>query len=208
MKKIFFFVLMLAGFAAYAQTVQSTQVELNKAMVPGVSIAIAGYEADFIQNALTHRLEKMAGLKGTNTKGFRLYAAQNYPDFGNLSYSIYTLVDKGSKKDQFVTVYLMVSTGNDNFASQNGDPELTQKMKDFLTDFVPFLKEYDRLMKIDALTATINKLDKEINSLVSDRDKLKKDIDNLQSKLRDKEKDLSNKESEISKAKADLEAIQ
>ena len=207
MKKALFFILMFAGFAAYAQTAQSVSIDFNKTRVPGASIVIAGYDADFVQNALTYRLEKVAGLKGTNSKGFRMYPAQNFLDFGNKKYDIYTLVDKGDKKNPVVTLNLMVSTGNENFVSPVDDPDLAEKMKDFLTEFNDYMKEYERVQKIDNLTNLVNKLEKERNSLVVDTDKLKKEISDRETKLRDKEKELSKTESELENAKNELNSL-
>jgi hypothetical protein len=143
MKKGLFFILMLLGFTAFAQTAQSTQIEVNKVKVPGVSITIPGYDVDYIQQALQFRLEKVAGLKGSNSKGFRLYPAQVFQDIGPLKYDIYTSIDKGTKQAPIPTLNLLVSKGNENFASPRDDGELIQKMKDFLNYFAnEYLKEY------------------------------------------------------------------
>jgi len=207
MKKFLFFILMTLGFATYAQTAQSTQVEYNKTNVPGVSIAIAGYDAAFIQNALIQRLEKNAGLKGANSKEFRVYLSQNYPDFGTLNYDIYTLVKKASKKDSFITVYLLVSKGNNNFVSQNMDSELTDRMKEFLTNFVPFLKDFERIQKMDQIAGNIKQLEKEHTALVKDRDKLQKEFLSAEKKYKDKEKEVNAKANELEKAKTALDAL-
>jgi len=207
MKKVLFFILVAFGFASYAQTVQSTQVEFNKAKVPGVSLVVAGYDADLIQKALMYRFEKIGGLKGSSSKGFRVYAAQIFPEFGNLSYDIFTIVNKGSKKDQLFTVNLLVSKGNNNFVSESIDAELTQKMKDFLTNFPAVIKEFERVQNIDKLAASIKTLDKECKSLTSETDKLKKELSKLESNIRNKEKILLNKQNELQKAKSDLESL-
>jgi len=207
MKKVLFFILMAFGFASYAQTVQSTQVEYNKTKVPGVSLAVAGYDADFIQKALVYRFEKVGGLKGSSSKGFRVYAAQIFPEFGNLSYDIYTFVNKGSKKDQLVTINLLVSKGNNNFVSETVDAEVTQKMKDFLTNFPTVIKEFERVQNIDKLVASIKTLEKECKSLSSDTEKMKKELSKLENNLRDKEKTLHHKQGELHKAKSNLESL-
>ena len=207
MKKGVFFILMFIGLASYAQTAQSTTIQYNKNSVPGVSIAIAGYEFDFIQSALINRLEKVGKLKGSNSKGFRVYESQNFPEFGNLSYTIFTQTIKGTKKSPAVTLNILVSTGNNNFVSPASDPELTQKMKDFLTDFVVFLKEYDKKLKIETLTSSIAKFEKEYTTLTADKDKLQKEISNLEKRLKDKENEISSKESELQKAKTELEGL-
>jgi hypothetical protein len=207
MKKAVFFILMAFGFASYAQTIQSTQVEFNKTKVPGVSLAIAGYDATFIQNALQYRFEKIGGLKGSSSKGFRVYSAQIFPEFGTLSYDIYTIVNKGSKKDQLVTVNLLVSKGNNNFASPNDDTDLTQKMKDFLTNFPTVLKEFERVQNIDKIAASIKTLEKECKSLTSDTDKLKKELSKVENNLKNKEKLLFTKQNELQKAKSEMELL-
>jgi hypothetical protein len=208
MKKGLFFILMFLGFAAFAQTAQSTQIEVNKVKVPGVSITFAGYEADYVQSALQFRLEKVAGLKGTNSKGFRFYAAQVFNDIGFIKYDIYTSVDKGTKQAKFVTINLLVSKGYENFVTPVDDPDVTEKMKDFLNYFAnDYLKEYERSQKIDQLTKSIAVLEKDCTSLTSELDKLNKDYTSLANKIKDKEKELSKKKDEFEKAKSELESI-
>jgi len=208
MKKILLFSLLFVGLTSYAQNAQSTQVEFNKVKVSGVSITIAGYEVDFVKSALEFRLEKVSGLKGTNSKGFRAYLAQVFHDLGFVKYDIFTLVDKGTKKDQFITISLLVSKGMDVFANPVDDPELTQKMKDFLDYFVnDYLVEYDRKHKINQLTDEINKLEKDCSSLTSDLEKLDKDLTKLQDQIKKKSVELEKKSEALQNAKSDLERI-
>jgi len=208
MKKVLFLILLFLGFSAYAQEAKSTQIEVNKVNVPGVSITIAGYDADYIQNALLFRLEKVAGLKGSNSKGFRYYPAQLFNDFGPIKYDIYISIDKGTKQAKFVTINLLVSKGNENFATPSDDPELTEKMKDFLTYFAnEYLKEYEKSQKIDQLTKSVNTLEKECNTLTSDLEKLKKDFVNLDNKIKEKETEFSKKRSDLESARAELETL-
>jgi len=208
MKKIVFFILMLFAFAAYAQTAQSTQIEINKVKVPGVSITLAGYDADFLQNALQFRFEKVAGLKGSNSKGFRVYAAQVFHEFGFTKYDIYTSIDKGTKQSQFITINLLVSKGLDNFITPVDEPDVTQKMKDFLNYFAnDYLKEHEKKQKIDQLTKNTTTLEKECSSLSSELDKLRKNLTALENQIKDKETEFSKKKSDLDKAKAELESL-
>jgi len=208
MKKIFFLILMFSGFAVYAQTAQSTQLEINKVKVPGVSITIAGYEVDYIERALQFRFEKVAGLKGSNSKGFRVYESQVFNDFGFVKYDIYTSIDKGTKQSQFITINLLVSKGNENFITPVDDPDVTQKMKDFLNYFVnEYLKEYEKQQKVTQLTKTTTTLEKECSSLTADLEKMKKDYTNLSNKIKEKEVELSKKQGELESAKSELETL-
>jgi len=208
MKKGLFFILMLTGITVLAQTAQSTQIEVNKVKVPGVSVTLAGYEADFIQNALQFRLEKEAGLKGSNSKGFRIYPAQVFHELGFVKYDLYISVDKGTKQAKFVTINMMVSKGNENFVTPVDEPEVTQKMKDFLDYFVnDYLKGYEKNQKIDQLTKSVASLDKDCNSLSSELEKLKKDLTALQNKIKDKETEFSKKKTELDSARSELESL-
>jgi uncharacterized coiled-coil protein SlyX len=208
MKKVLLFVFLFLGFAAFAQTAQSTQIEINKVKVPGVSITISGYEVDYVQTALQFRLEKMAGLKGTNSKGFRVYAAQVLNDIGFTKYDIYTSVDKGTKQAKFVTINLLVSKGNENFVTPVEDEAVVEKMKDFLNYFAnDYLKEYERSQKIDQLTKTIAGLEKDCTSLNTDLDKMKKEFTTLENKIKEKDTEFSKKKDELDKAKSELESI-
>ena len=208
MKKFLLFSLLIVGLTSYAQNAQSTQVEFNKVKVPGVSITIAGYEVDFVKSALEFRLEKVAGLKGSNSKGFRTYLAQVFHDLGFVKYDIFTLVDKGTKKDQFITISLLVSKGMDVFANPVDDPELTQKMKDFLDFFTSdYLVEYDRKHKINQFTDEVNKLEKECANLTSDLEKLKKDFSKIEDQISKKSVELNKKNEALIKAKSELERL-
>jgi uncharacterized coiled-coil DUF342 family protein len=208
MKKGLFFISMLLGFSAFSQTAQSTQIEINKVKVPGVSITISGYDVDYIQNVLQFRLEKVAGLKGSNSKGFRIYAAQIFSDFGNLKYDIYTSVDKGTKQANFVTVNLLVSKGNENFITPADEPDVVQKMKDFLTYFATdYLKEYEKSQKIDQLTKDVSTGEKDCAALTAEISKLKKELTSLENKIKEKESEYSKKNAALEKAKSDLEDL-
>jgi len=199
MKKIaLFIVLGLITTLAFAQSAQNTMIEFNKTKVPGIVVSLIDYDVATVQAALSARMERIGGLKGSNSKGFRMYAGQIFTDFGNTKFDIYTRVCPGSKKDRDIIINLMVSSGFENFVSQSSDPELNQKMLDFLTYFANiFLKEFDIKQKIDAQTSALEKMEKEYKSLVSDREKLKKDLEN-------KEKAIENKAAEIAKTKETL----
>lgn len=203
MKKIIVFILLGMFYTfSYAQTAQNTMVEFNKATVPAVNISIANYDVETVRDALKARLERMGGLKGSSSKGFTLYADQVFVNFDPAKkFDIYTKIDAGSKKDNHVLITLMVSLGNENFISVTENPELNQKMLDFLTDFVAnSLKDFDVVKKTTDLTAALDKMEKEHKTLVSERDKLKTDLEN-------KEKAVAAKAEDIAKTKQALEAL-
>jgi hypothetical protein len=202
MKKIAILILLsMFCVLSWAQVAHNSMIEYNKTKVPGVVISLTTYDLETVKAALKARLERVAGLKGTSSKGFTLYADQVFFDFGSKKFDIYTKIDAGSKKDQDVIISLMVSTGNENFVSMTDNPELNQKMLDFLTDFVAnSLKDYEATKNINEQTAALEKMEKEHKTLVADRDKLKLDLEKT-------EKALTTKEEEIAKIKRSLELL-
>ena len=200
MKKIAFLILLgVMTTFAWAQTAQSTMIELDKTPVPGVIVTITDYDASTVQDALTARMERIGGLKGTNFKGFRLYQGQVLTGFGSNRYDIYTRVVPGTKKHSEVIVNLMVS--GETFVSPTTDPELNQKMIEVLTNFATvFLPEFDTNQRITSHTKDLEKLEKEHSKLVSDRDKLRQNLEA-------QEKAVTAKADEIAKVKAALENL-
>jgi hypothetical protein len=194
MKKIALLSLVIGmSIGVYAQSARDEMIPFNKANVQGVCI-LTDYDAAITTKALQIRMEQDLKLKGSNQKGFRYYPAQPFPEFGSLNYDIYTQVTTvGKKGEQKTAIYLLVCQGNENFVTIANAPELFEKMKNFLNNFMPYLKEYDLDQKILEQTKLIEKLDKEHKSLISDRDKLKKQIE-------DKEKAILTKEDDLSKA--------
>jgi hypothetical protein len=202
MKKItFLFLLGVITTLTMAQNAQNTMMDFNKTKVPGVIVALSNYDVAVVKTALTTRMERIGGLKGTNSMGFRFYPAQIFVDFGSTKLDIFTRVDAGTKKNKDIIVNLLVSTGAENFISQESDPAVNQKMLDFLSDFANnYLTDFDKKQKIDSKTSALKKMEKEYNSLVSARDK-------LQNELNNKEKAIQKKASEISKVKSDLDVL-
>jgi len=199
MKKIVFLILLgIMTTFAWAQTAQSSMIEFNKTRVPGVIIAITDYDASTVQDALRARMERIGGLRGSNSRGFRLYGGQVFADFGSIRYDIYTRVIPGNRRNKDVIVNLLVSTGNENFVSPTSDPELTQRMIDFLTDFAnTFLRDFDRNNKINAKTKDLQKMERDYRRLVSNRDKTKRNLEN-------QERAVAAKAEEIAKVRAAL----
>jgi len=201
MKKIALFILgVVFSLASFGQTAQNSMVVYNKKSLPGVSIVLNNYSVDVVDKALKSRFEKGGLRKPSTSKGFTNYQSQPFMDFGTQNYTIYTQL-VSPKKSNNVTLNLLVDKGNENFADPNNDPELVERMRDFLANFATtYLSEYDLNLKIDAQTAEIDKLNKEYNALVSDVEKLKKE-------LSAKESSLSAKGAALNRAKEALNAL-
>ena len=199
MKKIAFLILLgvMSSFA-FAQTAQSTMIDFNKKSVPGVLVAITDFDAATVQAALQARMERIGGLKGTTVSGFRMYGGQVIPALGDTKFDIYTRVVPGTKKHPEVIVNLMLSSGFERFIAPTTDPELTEKMIKFLTNFATkYIAEFDLNQKVSAYTKDLEKLEKEYKKLAADRDKTK-------AALEKQEKAVASKAAEVEKIKEKL----
>lgn len=210
MKKLVLFLLGLSLSASViAQTSQEQAIEYDKRTVQGVSIMVPSYSVDLVKAALQQRLEKGATLKGSNSKGWRIYLAQQFSEIGSMNFDIYTQVTTvGKKNTQSTIIYFLVSKGNENFVTSTTDPEIIENVKKFLNGFVTYLREYDINQKILEQNNLISKLQKEQSNMEADRDKMKSQIVDLEKKVSAKETDINNKANEIQKAKDLLNSLQ
>jgi thiamine kinase-like enzyme len=199
MKKLIFFMsLLLTASIVFGQKAKEEMITFNKIPRSGVSIIISDNDPKTVQAALRERMETDAGLKGSNSGGFRFYQNQQFPTFGLLNYDIYTQVtETGSRKNKRTVVYLLVSKGNQNFVTPATDPELVNNMKKFLNDFTGYLEKYNVDEQIRAKAKTIEKLEKQNNKLVSKRDKMKKQLDAQESQVTKNQTELTNLKSAL-----------
>ncbi len=206
MKKSLILILGIAlSMTVMAQTAQETTVEFNKKHVQGVCVSFKDYSQDIVKGALTNRLEKDAALKGSNVKGWRAYLSQQFMELGTKNFDIYTnVMTIGKKKDQQVVVYLLVSTGNENFVTSASEKDVIDNAKNFLNNFVAYVRTHDINVKIDNQNELIAKLKKEYESLTADKEKMQNQIKDLEKKIISKEDEISKKDNEIKKAEAAL----
>ena len=206
MKKSLILILGIAlSMTVMAQTAQETTVEFNKKHVQGVCVSFKDYSQDIVKGALTNRLEKDAALKVSNVKGWRAYLSQQFMELGTKNFDIYTnVVTIGKKKDQQVVVYLLVSTGNENFVTSASEKDVIDNAKNFLNNFVAYVRTHDINVKIDNQNELIAKLKKEYESLTADKEKMQNQIKDLEKKIISKEDEISKKDNEIKKAEAAL----
>ena len=211
MKKVMSLVaaMLLVCATVSAQNAKVETIDFNKQSVQGVSLPLPGYSVDVVKGALEQRLEKGVGLKGSNSKGWRTYLAQQFSEIGSMNFDIYTMVNTiGKKKDATTVVYVLVSKGNENFANTTNDPEIMNNTKKFLDGFPKYVKEYDLNQRIIQHNNTLTKLQKEQKALETDKNKMQSQISDLEKKIATKEKDLENKNNEIQKIQESLKQLQ
>ncbi|MDR1180587.1 MAG: hypothetical protein LBL13_01215 [Bacteroidales bacterium] len=203
MRRVFFSIsMMIISVIAFTQTAMDETITFDKKNVSGVSIVVSDYDVKLTSAAIQYRFEQVSGLKGATMKGFRYYQSQPFSEFGALNYDIYTRVTTiGKRKEQKTIIYLLVSTGNENFVTPASNPDIIDKVKSFLNNFLATdLRQYDIDQKSNDQQKTILKLEKETTTLTTERDKLKK-------QLEDKEKAIIMKQDELTKAKEALNSL-
>lgn len=203
MRRVFFSIsMMIISVIAFTQTAMDETITFDKKNVSGVSIVVSDYDVKLTSAAIQYRFEQVSGLKGATMKGFRYYQSQPFSEFGALNYDIYTRVTTiGKRKEQKTIIYLLVSTGNENFVTPASNPDIIDKVKSFLNNFLATdLRQYDIDQKSNDQQKMILKLEKETTTLTTERDKLKK-------QLEDKEKAIIMKQDELTKAKEALNSL-
>jgi PKD repeat protein len=210
MKKLAALVLIVGGFyvTSFAQLPQEESITFDKSTPQGVSLVVSNYTLETVKTALQNRFEKTASLKGSNTKGFRAYLAQPFPEFGTKNYDIYTqVVQEGKKKNDQVAIHILVSYGGLNFITSTEDPDVFASVKSFLTSFLQYLKEFDLNQKIAEQSGILASLEKENSTLNSDLEKLHKEQKDIENKIVLKQNAISAKTEEVAKAKEKLAAL-
>jgi len=208
MKKLLFFATLFAmTFLAKAQVPTEQSIAFNKKNPQGVVLVVSGYDINVVRDALQHRFEKTAALKGKKEKGgFYAYLNQQFADFSSKNLDIYTLVDANKKSGQ-ATISILVSTGNENFISATNDAATFDRVKQFLAAFSTYLREYDINKKISEQNAVLSGLEKERKKMDSDIDKFRKQIADLQAQNLKREKEIESKTVEIERTKTKIQEL-
>jgi len=195
MKKIMLFTaVMMIATCVFSQSATVQMITFNKRNVEGVSISTADYDVKLTTAALQNYFENVAKLRGRNQRGFRVYLAQQFPEFGSLNYDIYTqVIQTGKRNERRTVINLLVSKGNENFVNVTSDPELIERILNFLEQFVSVhLPRYAVTQQAQAQTKAIARMERDHRKIVSDRDRLQRQLDNKEKERTAKEKELTN----------------
>lgn len=185
---------MLMAFIANAQNAKSTVIDFNKKSQTAVS-ATYPMPAAIIEGALRKKMSE-AGLKGGNNKdGFLAWQGIIMPAIWAEKMDTYFKIadENGSS-----TMYMLTSTGYENFMNKESNPEVHEKMISWMNEFS---KDVMRFGYQDDITKNESKL----KDLEKD---LKKSVKNGASLAKDKAKSegkASDNKQEIAKRKADLD---
>lgn len=125
--------------------------------------------------------QKFKKLKRSSSKGYEAFTAQIFPEISSQTLDIYYKV-VGKKKDN-VTVYLFLSTGYDNWLTQQDHSQELNNAKQMLEGLIKEVKLYELGLAIAAQTKVVEGAVKEQEKLVKENEKLKKDLEKLQKEI-------------------------
>jgi len=140
--------------------------------------------------------------KKNKTDGFYVFNNVVLPSLSTQKLDMYfKAVKKNNEEKNNTTLYLMVSSGNENFASPEKDETLWDNSKMFLNSFIEKTTAYNLEQTITAQGNTVKTSQKKLSNLKKEEtdlaDKIKKyqaDLSNNQNNQRDQQQDIENQQ--------------
>ena len=206
MKKIFTLLCFVAVyFSAMAQAEIST-VSYNKIDRTAI-VNEMPYSEKTIMKAIDNKLEQM-GYKGKDTKGFTVYKSVRMPELGGGEYDLYYMAERKSRRNKDnSTLTLMISKGEENFASKGKDAALLANGKTYLDSILPMITAFDLEMQIANQEDEVKKADKKYNNLMDDGQSLEKKRKGIEQDIEDNKKDQEKSSGDLEKQKQILETL-
>lgn len=169
-----------------------TTIQYKKNMQPGLVLELP-YNTDDVEGAILKKLqqtgynpETQGHLFWKNNKIDRFYVFNNVtlPAVSNQKLDMYfKVVQKSKEEKNNSTLYLLVSTGNENFASPAGDTVLWNSAKKFLNGFVEKTTAYNLEQNITTQENIVKDAQKKLITLQKDEIELADKINKYQDEL-------------------------
>ncbi|UEG51089.1 hypothetical protein LK994_06320 [Ferruginibacter lapsinanis] len=151
---------------------------------------------------------KSLGYSSKSSKGFDVYKGVKLAELGPDTYDLYVKVDRKSKKERDRSVvYLLITKGYDNFASEATDATLFANAKTFVNNLVVNIVATDLEKQIEEQENAVKKAEKKYNNAVDDGNNLEKKKRQLEQDIIDNQKDQANKKSEAEAQRQILETL-
>jgi len=200
MKKQYMLMIVLATgiIAARAQSSYTT-IQYNDKMRPALVLELPNNATDAEGTILqklkeagyNHETQGHLFWKKNKIDGFYAFNSVVLPSVSNQKMDIYfKVVQKNKEEKNSSTLYLLVSSGNENFASPDGDTTLWNSSKMFLNSFVEKTTAYSLEQNIKHQENTV----KEFQNRLTDLQTQEKD---LAEKIRQNQEDQKNQQLNI-----------
>lgn len=170
------------------------------------SAIVADYEmpVSLVEDALKDRLEKAGVTNRGSSKGFIAYKATTWNEVSADKVDVYAKVEgKGNKS----TVTILVSKGYDNFISGTSDAGMTEKVKNFLNDFINHAAAHRLKIDISKQEEMVKKAEKDYTGAVSNGDDLSKQREKIEKQIAQNKDEQTQKQTIVDQEKAKLEEL-
>ena len=193
-------VLVTGIIAARAQSSYTT-IEYNNKMQPALVLELPN-TTDDAEGTILEKLkqtgynpEKEGHLfwKKNKIDGFYVFNGVELPSLSNKKLDMYfKVVQKNNQEKNNSTVYLLVSSGNENFTSPEGDTTLWNSSKIFLNSFVEKTTAYSLEQDIIAQENIVKDSQSKLVKLQKDENELTVRISKNQENQRNQQLDIEN----------------
>ena len=211
MTKRFMLIIILASSIITARAQSSyTTIQYNKAMQPALVLELP-YTTNDVEGTILEKLKQIGYnpetqghlfWKKNKTDGFYVFNNVVLPSLSTQKLDMYfKVVKKNNEEKNNSTLYLLVSSGNENFASPSVDTTLWNSSKMFLNSFIEKTTAYNLEQSIKAQENTVKVSQKKLATLQNDEkdlaDKIKRyqdDLANNQTNQKDQRQDIENQQ--------------
>jgi hypothetical protein len=208
MKKQYMLIIVLVTgiMAARAQS-SSTTIQYNNKMQPALVLELPNTTTDaegtilqkLKETGYNHETEGHLFWKKNKKDGFYVFNNVVLPSLSNQKLDMYfKVVQKNNEEKNSSTLYLLVSSGNENFVSPDGDTTLWNSSKIFLNSFVEKTTAY-------SLEQDIKEQENKVKDSESKLEKFRKDEKDLADKIKKYQDDLVNNQNTQKSLQQDIE---
>jgi len=187
-----------------------TTIQYNNNMQPALVLELPNTTTD-VEGTILEKLKQIGYnpetqghlfWKKNKLDGFYVFNNVVLPSLSTQKLDMYfKVVQKNKEEKDNSTLYLLVSSGNENFASPSGDTTLWNSSKMFLNGFVEKTTAYNLEQNIKAQENTVKDSQKKLTTLQKDEKdlagKIKKyqdDLVNNQHNQKDQQQDIENQQ--------------
>ena len=214
-KSITLVLFLLAGLNAALTQSASVTVSYNKSDQPALKLELP-YDESVSEDFIVYNLRKTGYDAETKGKLFWKQSKMNgYYIFKEVKFQgikqpvdLYFKVERlGRKSKDESVIYLLVSTGNENFVSSGYDENLYNSAQKFLDGFVEKSAAYKLELDIKAQEDVVKDEEKRYSKLEDTEKELNKKMKQLEEDLKDNTKDKEQQEKKLDSEKKKLDDL-
>jgi hypothetical protein len=198
-KQYLLMIVLVTGIIAARAQSSSTTIQFNDKMRPALVVELPNSTADaegtilqkLKETGYNHETQGHLFWKKNKIDGFYVFNNVLLPSLSNQEMDMYfKVIQKNKEEKNSSNLYLLVSSGNENFASPEGDTTLWNSSKMFLNSFVEKTTAYSLEQNIKHQENTVKEFQDKLTALQNEE----KD---LAEKIRQNQEDQKNQQLNI-----------